>query len=1329
MYIIINVNKGTYKKFLSSLFGIFLLFISAFYLFAPNKNEVIFAQTTANNCRVDSDYASFVVTDPLFQQEGAFTENFEKGFLSSTRDVEVRVRLVGCKDREIFMEILSASNNNREDFKKGTATYTGSTVTTGAWEGQTKYKVKSDDALVTFKLKAGEQECSGAKCSNYFRIYRILTLQDKQAIVGPTGNANSINTNDRIFESSRTPGGVVTFQKSASGNTLWEIIGANPTESAWQQGSSSIGGSSCSIKDALIIPSNTDSMSNKEWGENYLTDPVTQEVQIKVLTENCQGKSVHINLYENAGTSPIKSFESNALTINQSPSITNFFIRPGDEGCRGNRGGSDCRIHFEVVVKIDSTKNVKYTSLNDKIGGRLDYEDNGNGKNDPFIFLRATEESGSTLSRTWYWQSIDGVWFNSQKTTEEECRQIRNNATNSNRDVDCTQNPDADKIADGSQAGQPVTTDVCSITNGFTGIGWCFANLIELLVTEVIGGLVGIAAKFFDMTFEYSISSESYGGRGNDISFIKDSWTLIRDLANLGFIFVLLFLSIQQIVSPKKTDVKKDLPKIIIIAIFINFSFFIGSFIVDVSNVLARAFFNNDTICVDSGNNGRCSGSLSEGLAFSLKPQQIIKSSADALSSNGYEKISPGLSIIISLFSGFMLWKIFKAFFTAGFLFLGRIVQIWIMLIISPLAFLNDAIPGKTKVPSNKMANGVSGWASELLKNAMVAPLFMIMIYLVFISLQKLNLAFAFTETDGLFASLIGLFIPVYAITMVIEKIVSYSQDLAGGFAKSTSDLVKKIGGTVLGGGLALGGLAFGGAMVKGGGKILGKLGQGMVNREGKGSNAISRWGNSKLASFGGKINQYSKDLPDKKFDPRGSTWAKKVAGATGVDMNSLSKETNQYLGYVGLKPGTSFKQRQEDELKDKEADIKRRKINEKTEKMDSELAAEYNARIKKMQDEILKEDSKSGKLGDEYQKAKEEAQKIGKDAPVYEKWKDEYLKQNYATEVKSYIEKNSKSEDLFKAKTREEYEKAAKKYNEKIEDKFVEKEMRKVFGGKDKDETRENLKNDNKKGTGARDVASVTGATAGAGFAAAAFGAAATGGATLATAGLSSAMAYEDRQSSLEFIRRRENKKDSATEKKRAKFDEDISKQELKNIALDSELERLENSIKILSSELKNNTTEIKDSSNKTIKFGEVFEKKIAEQNKKFEETLAGKTDEQKKEAIKKNANKAEQTALHEAIKEMDKQISDSILSLTEKLKESSDAEKAVLEQRISELKSKRSTFDNELSGYSSKIDKWDKIRSAKEKGEGRINKLQEERKKLGASEEKKEDKKDDKK
>lgn len=1293
------MNRGTYKKILTSLFGIILLFASVFYILKPNQNETAFAQT-AGKCRADIQNTSFELSN------------------ASKTEATIKVSTIDCSGQSIYITIFERDSvdDDREDFKISP----GATVygTADEWRDKTLVPVTSNSQIINYVFDVGDAYCSSeSECEHYFEA-------------GIRGGAMIVS--DTIPDIKPTKNTVKTTPNKTNGDTPWNLKALSREDVT--AGSSQ----NCSIIRAKIVPANYDPNSNKEYVDLFLNDTKNRPVEIQVQTSGCSGKKLYVEINHRGGQNIDKTFKDNGLVLNSNSSLTKFNLKAGGDTCDPFKVGSNCKVSFRAIVEIDplnKSKDVVYDSIGDKINGVLHYETNSDWKNIVWSFVKAEEIAGGVVEVFWYWENADGVWFNSQKSTKEDCEKQRDNATNSKKPPsECRQDPPADKIADGSQAGEPVITDTCDMLGGFTGVGWCFANLVEMLVNVVMGTLVGISGSFFDLAFDYSISSESYGGRGNELSFLKDSWTLIRDLANLGFIFVLLYMSIQQIISSGKSSVKKDLPKLVIVAIFINFSFFIGSFIVDLSNVLARAFFTNDTICVTTSSDKPCEGTLSEGLSYALRPQEIIKQSGASLSSAGYEKISPGLSILISLISGFMLWKIFKAFFSAGFLFLGRIVQIWIVLIVSPLAFLNEALSGK-KIPNGGMAQNVKSWAMGLLENAMVAPLFIMMLYLVFISLQKINLAFAFTETQGMFASLIGLFIPVYAITLVIEKIVSQSKSMAGTFANSVSGIVQKIGGAVIGGGLALTGLGFGAAMTKGGGKLLGNLGQKMINREGKGNNFASRWTNSKLANLGGKINQYSKDLPNKKFDPRNSAWGKAVAGATGVNIGSYSKETNQTLGYLGLKPGTSFKERDEARNKKKEDDIKRRKVIETTDKMDYELAAEYAKRNNDLESNTLSEFIKKQGNVAEFERYQQTMRRAGKtDKEIRDGWINSLQNKDAFAEFKAGFEDEYKkmvsgSVELFEASSREAFTKAAKKRNEEIEKAFVDKEMRKVYGGKDSKETTENMKADNKRGIGAGDIVGVGGKTGAAAFATAAAGAVATAGVAGAAAGLATSMAYEDRQSSLSFIRARENKKDAATEKKRKKFDDDISRQQLKNNSLSAELERLENTIKILSQDIQNNTIEIKDSKNNTVKFKELFDRKLTEQNEKLEKSIVGKSEieKEKERADKKTQN--EHNALTEALKEMDKTITESIMEYSAKLKTATASEVDELNSKIQDLKNKRSDFLNNLREYDQQNDRLGKIQDAKEKGENRIKKLEEDRKKLGESEPKKDEKKEEKK
>ncbi len=119
------------------------------------------------------------------------------------------------------------------------------------------------------------------------------------------------------------------------------------------------------------------------------------------------------------------------------------------------------------------------------------------------------------------------------------------------------------------------------IQNALAGIAEIILRTASLLTG--LGGLVLNGAIYHTVVNV----SENY----NNLPAINEAWKVIRDIANMAFIFVLLYAAIQQILGIGK-DVKGLIVRVIVVAVLINFSLFFTKFIIDMSNILALTFYD-----------------------------------------------------------------------------------------------------------------------------------------------------------------------------------------------------------------------------------------------------------------------------------------------------------------------------------------------------------------------------------------------------------------------------------------------------------------------------------------------------------------------------------------------------------------------------------------------------------------------------------------------------------------------------------------------------------------------------------------------------------------
>ncbi|MGB2580586.1 MAG: hypothetical protein WBC83_02730, partial [Minisyncoccia bacterium] len=200
--------------------------------------------------------------------------------------------------------------------------------------------------------------------------------------------------------------------------------------------------------------------------------------------------------------------------------------------------------------------------------------------------------------------------------------------------------------------------------------------------------------------------------------FIDTSWKVVRDFSNMAFIFVLLYTGISTMLGTPGWA--RTVRNVIIIALLINFSLFFTKVIIDAGNILAVGIYEamgqpktaNDAHVV-AGKSSLEERDLSFRLAEKFEPQSFIRTT----------EVIPAMeatvvfiiSAIVSVFAGYV-------FFKAALLFIGRLLAFWLLMIISPFAFISITFP---------KGNKFQGWLDMLVSQAFVAPVFLFLVYLI----------------------------------------------------------------------------------------------------------------------------------------------------------------------------------------------------------------------------------------------------------------------------------------------------------------------------------------------------------------------------------------------------------------------------------------------------------------------------------------------------------------------------------------------------------------------------------------------------------------------
>jgi hypothetical protein len=198
-------------------------------------------------------------------------------------------------------------------------------------------------------------------------------------------------------------------------------------------------------------------------------------------------------------------------------------------------------------------------------------------------------------------------------------------------------------------------------------------NFVRGLIFFINGVFTALSAWIMGIgqgALSWVISSDFIGMSmtGTDNPIINYGWPIIRDIANIFLVLSLVVIGLGMIMGIEEYQAKRTLPRLIGIAILINFTPVICGLIVDFTNLLMNYLLRG--------------GSLDPGMANS------ITAGIQAINQNNpYDALAR--LIIYFVFS--IAFSIIC--FVYFLLFLFRYIFIWVLVIFSPLAFVSRVFP------------------------------------------------------------------------------------------------------------------------------------------------------------------------------------------------------------------------------------------------------------------------------------------------------------------------------------------------------------------------------------------------------------------------------------------------------------------------------------------------------------------------------------------------------------------------------------------------------------------------------------------------------------
>lgn len=349
-----------------------------------------------------------------------------------------------------------------------------------------------------------------------------------------------------------------------------------------------------------------------------------------------------------------------------------------------------------------------------------------------------------------------------------------------------------------------VAGDYTDGNNFASSIGELITNIVYIFTVGLGAGIAYIAAQFFNIAVYASLQSTAYA-----LDFIAIGWTQVRDLTNMAFIFILVYVAFSIMLSANTREMSRTLAYVVVVALIINFSFFFTRVVIDAGNILAIQFYNSiqtGTVEDMTGQEGVVgfvsnwlgpnpnAKDLTASIMNATGVQTILKKEAFDFAVQNGEWLTPVITFtLVYVFLGIALAVLAAIFLVVGIKFMIRIVILWLTIIAAPLALALWTMQGTKKY--------FTEWFRALITYALYPAIFLFIFLIITnfangISSNAPNVAGAGIDAIGQIIAqvLIRLGFIIIMLYLALKASATISA-MSGSYAQNIS---RNIGGRVL---------------------------------------------------------------------------------------------------------------------------------------------------------------------------------------------------------------------------------------------------------------------------------------------------------------------------------------------------------------------------------------------------------------------------------------------------------------------------------------------------------------------------------------------------
>lgn len=246
-------------------------------------------------------------------------------------------------------------------------------------------------------------------------------------------------------------------------------------------------------------------------------------------------------------------------------------------------------------------------------------------------------------------------------------------------------------------------------------------SYIFFLIQKITALFMGLAALILNYTIDVTIMDMARNV--GSMTGINIAWRVIRDLMNIGFIFILIYEGVLLIIGKGNTSrIKSFIVGLVLASLLINFSLFFTKVIIDASNIVTIGVYNSILAAAPPASQGNAPG-LSGVFQQSLGLQTFFTTISVGGDTGDYGNlVAHMMASVLFLVVGFV-------FLAMSVMLVIRYIVLITLLALSPIAYMGLALNGIKKYSDQ--------WWDSLWGQVLFAPVYMIMTWIVIIIIRS----------------------------------------------------------------------------------------------------------------------------------------------------------------------------------------------------------------------------------------------------------------------------------------------------------------------------------------------------------------------------------------------------------------------------------------------------------------------------------------------------------------------------------------------------------------------------------------------------------------